>query len=86
MVVPARLVVCRSAQGQGICRALLADAIERVLMASEEIARLGRQISPWSAHRDDPRLRPLSPRPRPLPGALGRPAPGRQGLRPWRRL
>jgi len=35
VVVLARLAVCRSVQGQGIARALLADAFERVLMASE---------------------------------------------------
>jgi predicted N-acetyltransferase YhbS len=35
VVVLARLAVCRSVRGQGIARALLADAFERVLMASE---------------------------------------------------
>ena len=35
VVVLARLAVCRSVRGQGIARALLADAFDRVLMASE---------------------------------------------------
>lgn len=34
VVVLARLAVCRSVQGQGLARALLADAFERVLLAS----------------------------------------------------
>ena len=33
----ARLAVCRSQQGQGVARALLADAFGRVLQASEQI-------------------------------------------------
>ena len=37
VVVLARLAVCRSVQRQGIGRALLADAFERVLQASEQI-------------------------------------------------
>ena len=37
VVVLARLAVCRSIEGQGIARALLGDAFERVLMASEQI-------------------------------------------------
>jgi len=41
VVVLARLAVCRSVQGQGIARALLADAFERVLMASEQIGVRG---------------------------------------------
>ena len=41
VVVLARLAVCRSVQGQGIARALLADAFERVLLASEQIGVRG---------------------------------------------
>ena len=41
VVVLARLAVCHSIQGQGIARALLADAFERVLMASEQIGVRG---------------------------------------------
>ena len=41
VVVLARLAVCRSVQGQGIARALLADAFERVLKASEQIGVRG---------------------------------------------
>ena len=41
VVVLARLAVCRSIQGQGIARALLADAFERVLMVSEQIGVRG---------------------------------------------
>ena len=37
VVVLARLAVCSSVQGQGLSRALLADAFERVLQASEQI-------------------------------------------------
>jgi GNAT superfamily N-acetyltransferase len=40
-VVLARLAVCRSVQGQGIARALLADAFERVLQASTQIGVRG---------------------------------------------
>lgn len=36
VVLLARLAVCRSLQGQGIARALLADALERVLQASAQ--------------------------------------------------
>ena len=41
VVVLARLAVCRSVQGQGLARALLADAFERVLVASEQIGVRG---------------------------------------------
>lgn len=41
VVVLARLAVCRSAQGQGLARAVLADAFERVLQASEHIGVRG---------------------------------------------
>jgi len=41
VVLLARLAVCLSAQGQGIARALLADAFERVLQASEQIGLRG---------------------------------------------
>ncbi len=41
VIVLARLAVCRSIQGKGIARALLADAFERVLMASEQIGVRG---------------------------------------------
>ena len=41
VVVLARLAVCRSVQGQGLARALLADAFERVLLASEQIGVRG---------------------------------------------
>jgi len=41
VVVLARLAVCRSVQGQGIARALLADAFERVLQASTQIGVRG---------------------------------------------
>ena len=37
VVVLARLAVCRSVQGQGIARVLLADAFERMRLASEQI-------------------------------------------------
>ena len=37
VVVLARLAVCRSVQGRGIARALLADAFERVLQASDAL-------------------------------------------------
>jgi GNAT superfamily N-acetyltransferase len=41
VVVLARLAVCRSQQGKGLARALLADAFERVLLASEQIGVRG---------------------------------------------
>jgi GNAT superfamily N-acetyltransferase len=41
VVLLVRLAVCRSIQGQGIARALMADAFERVLMASEQIGVRG---------------------------------------------
>lgn len=41
VVVLARLAVCRSQQGQGVARALLADAFARVLQASEQIGVRG---------------------------------------------
>jgi GNAT superfamily N-acetyltransferase len=41
VVVLARLAVCRSVQGQGIARALLADVFERVLWASDHIGVRG---------------------------------------------
>ena len=41
VVVLARLAVCRSQQGRGLARALLADALERVLLASEQIGVRG---------------------------------------------
>ncbi|MCT0199310.1 GNAT family N-acetyltransferase [Synechococcus sp. CS-1325] len=41
VVLLARLAVCRSVQGSGIGRALLADAFERVLQASEQIGVRG---------------------------------------------
>ena len=37
VIVLARLAVCRTVQGQGVGRALLADAFERVLQASQQI-------------------------------------------------
>ena len=40
-LVLARLAVCRSVQGRGIARALLADAFERVLQASTQIGVRG---------------------------------------------
>lgn len=49
VVVLARLAVCRSVQGQGIARALLADAFERVLMASEQIGVRGIVVHAASA-------------------------------------
>ena len=41
VVVLARLAVCRTVQGRGIARALLADAFERVLQASTQIGVRG---------------------------------------------
>lgn len=41
VVVLARLAVCRSVQGRGIARALLADAFERVLQPSTQIGVRG---------------------------------------------
>jgi GNAT superfamily N-acetyltransferase len=49
VVVLTRLAVCRSIQGQGIARALLADAFERVLMASEQIGVRGLVVHAASA-------------------------------------
>ena len=49
VVVLARLAVCRSVQGQGIARALLADAFERVLQASEHIGVRGIVVHAASA-------------------------------------
>ncbi len=49
VVVFARLAVCRSVQGQGIARSLLADAFERVLMASEPIGVRGIVVHAASA-------------------------------------
>jgi GNAT superfamily N-acetyltransferase len=49
VVVLARLAVCRSLQGRGIARALLADAFERVLMASEQIGVRGVVVHAASA-------------------------------------
>jgi GNAT superfamily N-acetyltransferase len=49
VVVLARLAVCRSVQGRGIARALLADAFERVLMASEQIGVRGVVVHAASA-------------------------------------
>ncbi|MFZ4567059.1 MAG: GNAT family N-acetyltransferase [Prochlorococcaceae cyanobacterium] len=41
VVVLARLAVCRSQQGKGLARALLANAFERVLQASDQIGVRG---------------------------------------------
>jgi GNAT superfamily N-acetyltransferase len=41
VVLLARLAVCRSAQGVGVARALLADAFDRVQQASEHIGVRG---------------------------------------------
>jgi GNAT superfamily N-acetyltransferase len=49
VVVLARLAVCRSAQGQGLARAVLADAFERVLQASEQIGVRGILVHAASA-------------------------------------
>lgn len=49
VVVLARLAVCRSVQGHGIARALLADAFERVLQASEQIGVRGILVHAASA-------------------------------------
>jgi hypothetical protein len=48
-VVLARLAVCRSVQGRGIARALLADAFERVLQASTQIGVRGIVVHAASA-------------------------------------
>ena len=53
VVVLARLAVCRSVQGQGIARALLADAFERVLMASKQIGVRGLVVHAASASARD---------------------------------
>ena len=49
VVVLARLAVCCSAQGQGLARAVLADAFERVLQASEQIGVRGILVHAASA-------------------------------------
>lgn len=49
VVVLARLAVCRSVQGRGIARALLADAFERVLQASTQISVRGIVVHAASA-------------------------------------
>ena len=49
VVLLARLAVCRSGQGRGIARALLADAFERVLQASERIGVRGIVVHAASA-------------------------------------
>ncbi|WP_411876480.1 GNAT family N-acetyltransferase [Vulcanococcus limneticus] len=49
VVVLARLAVCRSVQGRGIARALLADAFERVLQASTKIGVRGIVVHAASA-------------------------------------
>ena len=53
VVVLARLAVCRSVQGQGIARALLANAFERVLQASEQIGVRGIVVHAASAAARD---------------------------------
>ena len=49
VVVLARLAVCRTVQGRGIARALLADAFERVLQASTQIGVRGIVVHAASA-------------------------------------
>lgn len=49
VVVLARLAVCCSAQGHGLARAVLADAFERVLQASEQIGVRGILVHAASA-------------------------------------
>ena len=49
VVVVASLAVCSSVQGQGLSRALLADAFERVLQASEQIGVRGILVHAASA-------------------------------------
>ena len=49
VVLLARLAVCRSVQGRGIARALLADAFERVMQASERIGVRGIVVHAASA-------------------------------------
>jgi hypothetical protein len=49
VVVLARLAVCRSSQGKGLARAVLADAFERVLQASEQIGVRGILVHAASA-------------------------------------
>lgn len=49
VVVLARLAVCSSVQDQGLARALLADAFERVLQASEQIGVRGILVHAASA-------------------------------------
>lgn len=49
VIVLARLAVCRTVQGQGVGRALLADAFERVLQASQQIGVRGIVVHAASA-------------------------------------
>jgi GNAT superfamily N-acetyltransferase len=49
VVVLARLAVCSTVQGQGLSRALLADAFERVLQASEQTGVRGILVHAASA-------------------------------------
>lgn len=49
VVVLARLAVCCSAQGQGLARAVLADAFERVMRAREQIGVRGILVHAASA-------------------------------------
>ena len=49
VVVLARLAVCRSAQSKGLARAVLADAFERILQASEQIGVRGILVHAASA-------------------------------------
>ena len=53
VVLLARLAVCRSVQAQGLARALLADAFERVLLASEQIGVRGIVVHAASAAARD---------------------------------
>ena len=49
VIVLARLAVCRTVQGQGVGRALLADAFERVLQACQQIGVRGIVVQAASA-------------------------------------
>lgn len=49
VIVLVRLAVCRTVQGQGVGRALLADAFERVLQASQQIGVRGIVVHAASA-------------------------------------
>jgi len=49
VIVLARLAVCRTVQGQGVGRALLADAFERVLQACQQIGVRGIVVHAASA-------------------------------------